>query len=588
MSAVIENGPAAPTAATINLTTYGTYYERILLDAPSTQGAEDDQEHADDDSLDNPVHPILAVDKIEGMRYEVLKPSLQLAWLLLLSPGSLEYLYAAMLAPLRDVPYADSAPESTRTFKSIFRKEDSLTATDIAQIEAKLLQLEPLLTFRKMTGEHDTARGMCNPCFDVKADAICSLDGTPWKGCGSTIMLSADLYARLCTLYDSVSAGDNDKRDEYLFASASVAKTVCHELAHAVEIARFGYGDVVVGFEDQYMSEEGLDFENVVFGGILRLYRRKANLVDYPSPQVFDRYTSVKNKGGKMFVACPPELDVEVVWKIPNSYITSLFRKSFWEDTVAQQGGEALRVPKLVGYRNLPCAERGVCKCYDCQCTEAIVSALVESGNRALDHKALVGTLKKIWRRFQKRCAKEKQKNGCTCSARPTPAAPGKDGSRASGANNPQGERTTSDAAPATPAKSYRHPAREFFLTHCARLDWGPWPWGKWDTRLHGASKDPQTYGVPEGYVSLLDGSLVPAHQAEELLARERADIEPNIAFLKAYVERVRRGEADGSLQWRGEEERLKYRRQLPALLEIIESDDPAVRRLVAAIPGVG
>jgi hypothetical protein len=45
-----------------------------------------------------------------------------------------------------------------------------------------------------------------------------------------------------------------------------LAVSIVHELAHVAHFARFGFTDV--SFEGNALSENGFDWENVIFGGL--------------------------------------------------------------------------------------------------------------------------------------------------------------------------------------------------------------------------------------------------------------------------------------------------------------------------------
>lgn len=572
------NGPANPTAATISLDFQKSFYKRAAIDTFLERIDDDSWPLPEDDELDDPIHSIFAEEKFQDMRYEVLKPALRLVSLFLLSPGSLEYMYAAMISPLREMLYANATEEQPRTFKAISRKRTSLTRADVARIKEILELLGNLITFRKLLGEGKSSGAVCTAQLDIKADSIYNADGTPWRGTGSQISLSVHRYDLLCDIHDSLLTGDIAKREQYLYVSAEIAKTIMHEVAHAVRAARFEH-EIQHGFEDQCLSEEGFDLENIVFGGMLTIGQYGAILKEYPCSITFDSYMSHRNMGGGMFVASAPAQDLAIHWKVGPSYITSLFRKSFWEHRVPDRGADALKVTKFVGYRLLPSAERGFCKCCDCVARETIVKAFVDAGNRPIDHEALENTIGEQYADFERRRA-EKHRSTYTHSKASIPTMPEREEASASSLDRhrmPIAPATASDASCEQSAQLNG----DIFLTHCARLDWDVWPWGSRDVRLHGASKDPQTYGVPDGYVSLLDGTLVRADCADQFYDEEtRRNVEAIDAIALSLVEK-REAEADES---KNEEAKLRSRKFCAVLEEILDSDDPAMWRLADAV----
>ena len=98
-------------------------------------------------NLDNPVHPIFAQDRFEYapyVEYEVLKPALQLASLLIDTPCLLDYYYAVLLSKPRAI-----APADGPKYLSLFRKGSKLNAKEIARIRAALVELAPHVNFTR-------------------------------------------------------------------------------------------------------------------------------------------------------------------------------------------------------------------------------------------------------------------------------------------------------------------------------------------------------------------------------------------------------------------------------------------------------
>lgn len=570
------NPPSTPTAATISLSIKNSMFALADVDTFLPRIDDPTWPAPENDELDNPIHPIFAEEKWQGMRHEVLKPVLRLASLILLSAGSLEYLYAAMLSPLQDVPYANATKEQPRTFKSLFRKRTSLTRGDVSRIKTNLVLLGDLLTFQ-MTEEQWGAAALCVPQLGIPADSIRGPNGQRWEGIGSQIKLRTRTYDLLCDLHDSLLSGDTEKREQYLGISVGLAATLLHELAHAVIFARFG--ETRIGFEDQWLSEDGFDWENCFFGGMLRIDESYSELSEYPSPMTFDHYMSNEVRGGGMFVACAPPQDVEIIWKIAPSYIDSLFRKSFWEHTVPGRGAAALMVPKFMGYRGLPSAERGFCKCFSCLSTEAMTKAFVDAGNCNIDHDALVTTLDKLHGDFERRCA-EKNRSANTHARASISTGAAHELASALGLNSNRMS-NVSDTVSDAPREHSSQLDEDVFLTHCARMDWKMWPWGPSEVRLHGASRDPQTYAVPEGYVSLLDGTLVRADWADWFEQQENVANDESIDAIALLLVKLKKADADGS---KSEEAKLRSRKFCAVLSEILDSEEPAMWRIAAAV----
>lgn len=62
----------------------------------------------------------------------------------------------------------------------------------------------------------------------------------------------------------------------------------------------------------------------------------------------------------------------------------SQFQQSFW-DGVPQDGTEALKINKVLGYRFIPCADKIICECFECLKAKVLADTSVKCGNKALD-----------------------------------------------------------------------------------------------------------------------------------------------------------------------------------------------------------
>ena len=80
-----------------------------------------------------------------------------------------------------------------------------------------------------------------------------------------------------CQRYDAIDATSFMKQKKAVRVLAfSLAKIICHELAHAFRFARFDPSRISgVAFEHRYMTEDGFEWESSVFGGQLDIYEEQ-------------------------------------------------------------------------------------------------------------------------------------------------------------------------------------------------------------------------------------------------------------------------------------------------------------------------
>lgn len=116
----------------------------------------------------------------------------------------------------------------------------------------------------------------------------------------------------------------------------------------------------------------------------------------------------------------------------------------------------------------------------------------------------------------------------------------------------------------------------------CNREGWSRWPFGNWDVRRHGASKDPATYGVPNGYISLLDGTLVAAHDANLLLQFEQMLLDKDLRKAEGLVTKL-----EGETQAGTDKEKIWRTALIGILGEMMCSEVPAIRRTVSGVEEV-
>ena len=409
---------------------------------------------------------------MQGMRYEILGLTLQLATRFISTPCIAHYWYAAFFS-LEDVPYANNSKE---TYKAIVRKPGRLTADEMASVTDQFNALIPHISFsHDHAGDYGLDLGCCRP-RPYSADPLSAIV------CGADIQLGS-CYTKLVDAYDIAEDPSSDV--EFLNESFIVAVAICHELAHAVQYARFD--DLRIGFERQLMSEEGFDFEKSVFGGRVAARDDLLVLEPWPATSMFEEYMAAD--GGGMFVQPTPAngagAEIEVMWRIPKSYVQRLFTQSFW-DGLGPGDLTALQVPKLLGYREIPACPRKRCQCLSCWRGQKIAEILATSGNRESDP-SMIGDLDEIL--------------------------------------------------------AYDYPGldpSDLSDVPCERKPFDTFPWGPWYSRAHGKAIGlDRRAGVPKGYEVLLDGTIVTSQHFEMLKEFERMEMPEDDAFFEWILEIV-------------------------------------------------
>ena len=511
------NHPSTPTAATCTLYVQGTAFYKYGIDDSLEKNGGTYKSVVDARiDLDNKVHPLFSEHNLRCARREVILPSLRLATLFLDTPCLMNYWYAAFFS-LEDVPYAD-ANDARKTFKAIVIKNEPLSAKDVARVRLKLCALAQHVRFYiDCTGG---SNGTCEP-----DEARINPASSVFSGQQCFIRLSTALYSELCDLHDSAFTGVPTAGHHQL------AINICHEITHAIHCTRFG-SRTAIGCGHQPCSEEGFDWEAATFGG--RVVKLNAmNLVIYPWPaaSAFEFYMS-RLGGGEMFVQAAPVGNVEIAWSASESYLTKLFSKSFWEELMANPDPDALKFPRTLGYRWMPAAPLNACKCVNCRLADGVSEWSIRCGN--ID--------------------KDKSESA-----------------------NSEWDKLEADVANEYPGWENE----ELSELPCERHDWGFWPAGAWYTRQYGRDGGfyPQTYGVPDGYKSLPDGTIIAQRRYEELERYERGQMSMNTRIaelaLKILAERME-GES--------EEDKKETARDMRLLSQILESEGVESRYMLCAL----
>jgi hypothetical protein len=161
-----------------------------------------------------------------------------------------------------------------------------------------------------------------------------------FRGSKSMMMVDTDRYDRICNLYhEAIRSSPGKFPTELLRLYFHFAVAIVHELARVAHFARFG--TPFIPFEGNGISENGFDWENVVFGGLPHEHH-------YILCEWLCKDTNPTNFG-KTYVRDMEGGSIKY-WDFPIDFILRFFRTDFWEDTVKQKGAEALKVSKDVEY----------------------------------------------------------------------------------------------------------------------------------------------------------------------------------------------------------------------------------------------
>ena len=507
--------PTASTAPSASSPVNGTKPPPVWISYPIDELVSNDLRYqfrsASTITLDNAVNPTMARERWSGsgIDFDAILPALQLSAKLIDLPQSRRYYSANVLSLPRQVNYTDKAG----TYMAIFRKPLPLSRADDAALAKFWQDFAPSLKFAladfpSSSAQAATARDKTSP---VRRDVfpVTSL------GHGSTIKISRSMYHGLIEAVACYRTNPHSTyNQERLFTEYfGLAKILAHELAHAVAMGRWPDSRTLcMPFEDQLFCEDGFLWESCVFGGAtVNTHGPWAWFTDYPSGAIVEQY--VRKRGIDVAVTGSLQTvlsaDHANSWVILPCFIRALFQKSFWRQTLPRLGEEAAwRFPKLLGHRLAPTG-LGTCeKCY-CQSCFRMKEFFMRSyarGNKPIKkegrYESALADLEKArmaaemhregvqqWQVFSQ--------NGHARSARRTqfPAA---------GAAFIPTENDTS-----------RHSIPPAACIHGTWAEWsGP--------KSAEDSRKLESFGVPSGFVSHTDGSVVVVESLNAVVAWDR------------------------------------------------------------------
>lgn len=306
-------------------------------------------------TLDNEVHPTFASSKFcAAFEYGSVLPALRFASLLIETPAIMDYWYAAFLFTPDEVEYIDRA----ETYEAILRKGSPLSSDEIARIRACFLALAANVNFSLVDAGLE-AQG-CTYVYrhePLRAHPPADDERIPqWHGHPSIIYVSSGLCETITNSAATFAREPNRITSKRLTtAYFTLATTIVHELAHAVYGARWGAAEnVQIPFESQLVGEDGFDWEATVFGGHIRRPDEEGIVLMTEWPCASQGHEYIRRGNSSVAVLAPwtvasPESDA--VWQVSPTFVATMFRKKFWNDTVQALGAAAFQPQKIVGFR---------------------------------------------------------------------------------------------------------------------------------------------------------------------------------------------------------------------------------------------
>lgn len=308
--------------------------------------------------LQNDIRPIFCESNFPGARYEVLRPMLQLASLLIDTDCLLDFWHAVFFGKKR-IEY--DIPEIDIQHIEYSRQRLDLSAKQQAETRLKLRALSHMFRFYR-----DANMGSLNgTCFASDSNILSSMNEIGlFPHATDYIRYNDDNYQRLCDLHDKATGPCVTEKDDGDYCNKDgpsglypayfhFAKTLVHEVAHAAAFAEMGCQYQAV-FEGSAVAEHGYDWENHVFGGLLGwCVDEQGELImgscSWPSTLVVNHCEHNNCMVWRRECYVPNE--VEAQFHFPLSHVRQFFQSHFWDVVVPESGGAALLWPMYSGQR---------------------------------------------------------------------------------------------------------------------------------------------------------------------------------------------------------------------------------------------
>ncbi|KAK3643689.1 hypothetical protein LTR56_009992 [Elasticomyces elasticus] len=223
--------------------------------------------------LDNEVNTLFARERFsDGIDYEALLPALRLATRLIRSEASLIFYHTIFHEKVERRHYPSGSGLEKERYEVVHPPE-SLTKKQRERVKEELGALANFVTYKHsltdsrflaVTRPADGDADLSGACKDACKGACKDFRGLP-----STILFGGELYTDIVSNFRN-HPGVTEK---LVYDHIKFANVMCHELAHAAGIFRWGNDNHELTIGDNVMAESGFDWETAVWGGRLDLGR---------------------------------------------------------------------------------------------------------------------------------------------------------------------------------------------------------------------------------------------------------------------------------------------------------------------------
>ncbi|USP74297.1 hypothetical protein yc1106_01571 [Curvularia clavata] len=287
-------------------------------------------------TLDNDIHPIFRLENWHGCPdgiYEVMKPALQLATLLLTSRATAHFWHTLVFGKRERCQETSSAYG-----QPCFRiKEDVTWSEERNTIFRDFLsnQVDTLhFYFHHDPLPPETAYASMGLVKDYKNGLMRKMNH---KCHNSRICLHSDFY----TTAKKLSLLRYREPAMVLRYNMFLATCLAHEVAHFCEVSGPHHdhpllSEPEVFFGDNMWTESGISFELKIFGGRIHPLSSRIDCkfglacLDYPLKELYDK-------------------DDNILYALPMDYILKLQQKETWEQDFSEAGNDIFFVPRTGG-----------------------------------------------------------------------------------------------------------------------------------------------------------------------------------------------------------------------------------------------
>ncbi|KAK5747419.1 hypothetical protein LTR17_000060 [Elasticomyces elasticus] len=306
--------------------------------------------------LDNKVDTLFDRRRFaKDVNYEALLPALRLATKLLRSQGSLIFYHTIFHKKVERKYYPPGSGLEKKVYV-IVHPPETLRKKQCSRVRKALRALANVITYKYGPTEPGALAMTCPADDDarVSVSAVCK----DFYGLPSTVLFGDEPYRDILKNF-----GVEDRPDvtrELVYDHIMFANVICHELAHAAAIFRWGPHKKERTIGDNVMAESGFDWETAVWGGHLVLGEqgRSQFLKDWPSP--CEVFSYLRSRG--RITVCGESESAGRSWVLPPRWLLQICHKSYWDKVVSRKGRAALEAPRVVGVRRKPAQ----CKCSTC------------------------------------------------------------------------------------------------------------------------------------------------------------------------------------------------------------------------------